>query len=141
MKSVKGIQVNEVLQRKVRTYLCGHHLQDEGVDYLDSEQLEIGISRYTEFTAEKPHRHQWNHEYNLVVKGKVKVYVFGENKEYVFEENDLYMVEPGMDYVTKAMADSEVVFMKIPGGNDKELIEMTPEIEEWLRAWEHKIMK
>ena len=86
-------------------------------------------------TVEKAHFHKWNHEYNIIRKGAVKIYVFNEHKEYEFHQDDMYVIEPGMKYITKAIAGTEVLFVKSPGGNDKELLPTTDAILSWGKDW------
>ena len=101
--------------------------------------LEIGISRYDSFTAEKDHYHKWNTEYNYVIKGSVKVVVFNEKKEYELKENDMYVITCGMSYVTKAQPGTEVLFVKSPGGNDKKTLKENKSIGTWSKDWDAKM--
>lgn len=139
MKVVDGILVRQALSEKNRVYLCGNLSYADSFNPVINDGLEIGISHYDSFTAEKAHFHKWNTEYNIVKKGTVKVYVFEERKEYVLNEDDMYVIEPGKAYITKAQPGTEVLFVKSPGGNDKELISPTDEIICWSRDWESKM--
>lgn len=136
MKVVNGNKVRESLQDRIRVYLCGNLLSPEPFEFVKTEGLEIGISHYTNFTAEKAHLHKWNREYNYVKCGYVKVYIFTEGKEYTFGQDDMYVIEPGMKYITKAHPGTEVIFVKDPGGNDKELLPVTEAINKWCDNWE-----
>ena len=135
MKTVNGQQVREALSKQIRVYLCGDLAEPEDFESVKTDGLEIGISHYKEYTAEKAHLHKWNHEYNFIRRGCVKVYVFSEHKEYEFHQDDMYVIEPGMEYVTKAKAGTEVLFVKSPGGNDKELLPVTEAIQSWGEDW------
>ena len=135
MKIVNGKDFRKLLVNQIRVYLCGKLTQAEHLKYVETDGLEIGISHYDSYTAEKAHYHDWNYEYNFVIKGSVKVFVFDENKEYEFHQDDLYVIEPHMAYITKAQADTEVLFVKSPGGNDKKLVSVTEVIENWCKEW------
>ena len=139
MKAVDGILVRQALSEKNRVYLCGNLSYADSFNPVINDGLEIGISHYDSFTAEKAHFHKWNTEYNIVKKGTVKVYVFEEKKEYVLNEDDMYVIEPGMTYITKAQPGTEVMFVKSPGGNDKELISLTDEIISWGKDWDARM--
>lgn len=136
MKHVEGTKVRESLAHQIRVYLCGKLDAPEPFNPIQTEGLEIGISHYQEFTVEKPHLHTWNHEYNFVKSGSVKVYVFDEHQEYEFQQDDMYMIEPNMPYITKAQPGTEVIFVKSPGGNDKELVPVTDSMKKWGETWE-----
>ena len=139
MSVVDGKKVRDSLQTKIRVYLCGNLSSPEPFEYAKTDGLEIGISHYDVYTPEKAHIHKWNNEYNYIKCGNVKVYVFEEEKEYLFSKDDLYVIEPGMAYITKAQAGTEVLFVKTPGGNDKELLPVTDEITKWCENWDAKM--
>lgn len=136
MKVVNGDKIRDALQKQIRVYLCGNLSKPEPFEFAPTDGLEIGISHYSAFTPEKAHRHKLNHEYNFIRSGSVKVYVFDENKEYLFVKDDMYVIEPGMAYITKAQPGTEVLFVKSPGGNDKELLPVTDEIINWSKKWD-----
>ena len=135
MKTITGKDIRSALARQLRIYLCGNLSKPEEINSILTDGLEIGISHYDTFTMEKAHLHKWNHEYNFIKSGSVKVYVFDEHKEYEFHQDDMYVIEPGMAYVTKAQPDTEVIFVKSPGGNDKQLIPHTDVINQWGKEW------
>ena len=141
MKTVNGKQVRKSLSERIRVYLCGDLSAPEDFEFVKTDGLEIGISHYDSFVAEKAHLHKWNHEYNFVKSGSVKVYNFDEEKEYEFHKDDMYVVEPNMRYVTKAQPGTEVIFVKSPGGDDKELLPVTGEIANWSKNWDSEIIK
>ena len=139
MKKIDGSQIRNALAKQLRIYLCGDLSEKEELDYIKTDGLEIGVSQYKEYTLEKAHFHRWNNEYNFVLDGGVKVYVFDEQKEYEFKKDDMYMVEPNMRYITKALPGTKIIFVKSPGGNDKEVIPASDQIMEWGKNWESKI--
>lgn len=139
MRTVNGLQVRETLFKQIRVYLCGDLSEPENFEFVKTDGLEIGVSHYDEYMVEKAHLHKWNHEYNIIRSGAVKVYIFSEHKEYEFRQDDMYVIEPGMEYVTKALKGTEVLFVKSPGGNDKELLPVTDAILSWGKEWNAKI--
>lgn len=140
MRTITGKDIRDALAKQKRVYLCGRLSKPEAINHILTEGLEIGVSHYETFTAEKAHVHLWNNEYNFVRSGSVKVYVFDEQKEYEFHQDDMYVIEPGMGYITKALPDTEVVFVKSPGGNDKQLLSQTDAIRRWGENWDEKMI-
>lgn len=136
MRIVDGNKVRDALSKQIRVYLCGNLSGPELFEFAKTDGLEIGLSHYEAFTAEKAHLHKWNHEYNYVKAGSVKVYNIDEGIEYEFQKDDMYVVEPNMRYVTKAQPGTEVLFVKSPGGNDKVLLPITDDIVAWSEDWE-----
>lgn len=139
MKYIRSTDLQNALNKNKRVYLCGNLKQKAEYKYIQTDSYEIGISQYDEFTVEQAHLHRFNTEYNFVMEGKVKVFIFKENKEYICDAGSIFVIEPGMPYKTKAMKGTKVIFSKVPGGNDKEL---TPQFEKgignWAKSWEMK---
>lgn len=136
MRTVDGQEMRRSLQKQLRVYLCGKLSASQDFESVETDGLEFGISYYEVFTAEKAHFHKWNCEYNFVIQGSVKVYNISEQKEYEFHKDDMYVIDPDMIYITKARPGTEVIFVKSPGGNDKQLVKPTAAIEAWSRNWE-----
>lgn len=135
MKVLRGCEYDPTLDATHRFYLCGKLSVPQPVEHIPTDGLEIGISRYRSFMAEKPHLHSSNTEYNLVRSGEVKVWLPKEQKEYTLGAGDLFVIEPDMPYATKAVAGTEVLFVKSPGGNDKVLTGTDAALEAWAAAW------
>jgi hypothetical protein len=53
--------------------------------------------------------------------------------EQIFRKGDFSAIEPGVAYAQKSAAGTEILFIKVPPGNDKVPIETTPEVEAWFR--------
>lgn len=139
MKYITGTDIQNALDKNMRVYLCGNLKQKTDNKYIPTDSYEIGISQYDEFTVEKAHLHRFNTEYNFIMEGKVKVFVFKENKEYEFDAGSMFVIEPDMPYKTKAIKGTRVIFSKVPGGNDKELTpQFEKDMENWVKSWETK---
>ena len=80
MKYLTASDFQDILDKHKRVYLCGNLKQAAENKYIPTAAYEIGISQYDEFTVEKAHLHRFNTEYNFVLEGRVKVYIFKENK-------------------------------------------------------------
>ena len=142
MKIVRGSSIDKALEKAVRVYMCGNLQQDEEINFIPTSGLEIALSKYDLFTAEKPHYHSFNHEYNFVIEGEVKVFSISENKVYHLRRHDLFLVEPNQPYVSKAKAGTEVVVVKSPGGNDKVMVEgLSSSVIAWLESWDNHLME
>jgi hypothetical protein len=53
--------------------------------------------------------------------------------EQVFRKGDSYGIEPGVAYAQKSAPGTEILFIKVPPGNDKMPVDTTPEVEAWFR--------
>jgi hypothetical protein len=54
-------------------------------------------------------------------------------EEHVFRKGDFYVIEPRLDYAQKLAPGREILFIKVPPGNDKVPVDTTPEVEAWFR--------
>lgn len=132
-----GTDIIRALQENGRVYYCGKGLHGSDVQHIETDGLEIGVTLYDYYKADKPHVHTWNREYNIVLDGEVKVYIFAEKREYSLRSMDMFVIETDMAYICKAQPNSRVLFVKSPGGNDKQLVAITPAIQHWMDAWDN----
>ena len=73
MKAIKSAEIEAGLSRMGRVYLCGNLSQANAVRHIPTEDYEIGISNYPDYTFEKAHVHTLNTEYNYVLEGEIKI--------------------------------------------------------------------
>ena len=101
------------------------------------DDIEIGISHYRVFTADKPHMHPVATEHSYVLQGSMKMRVLdGSGEELRFDAGDFFVLRPGVGYATKNAADTKILFIKAPGINDKTEVEIDEETARWLSSWE-----
>lgn len=135
MQFINGDTIRDALDNKYRVYLCGDLKQPQEMPWIHDENNEIGMSRYVEFTADKPHYHAVCTEYNVVLSGCSKVFLVDEGAEYTFEAGSIFVFPPMTKYASKHAPGTTVLFFKSPGGNDKNLIDVSPELQTWLETW------
>ena len=96
--------------------------------------IEIGITRYAnDTTFEAPHRHEQAFEFQYVTGGLTAYLDLGTKAEFVFGKGDFYVIESGVAYAQKSAPGTEILFIKVPPGNDKVPMDTTPEVEAWYR--------
>jgi len=54
-------------------------------------------------------------------------------EERVFRKGYFYVIEPGVVYAQKSAPGTEILFIKVPPGNDKVPVDITSEVEAWFR--------
>lgn len=132
-----GEVLKETLKKNYRIYLCGNlSVPQEALDCIYDDKLEIGTSFYEFYTADVPHYHKNATEYNFVVYGTVKLYLFDTKETFEFTEGSLYVLPPNTKYATKNAPNTQVLFMKCPGGNDKMLYDCDEHLRKWLISWD-----
>ena len=131
---VDGGDVDTYLGEAGRVYLAGHlgRLQ-EGFAHVGNldEPTEVGITRYDKLTVDQPHLHTSNVDFSYVVRGTFAVRIIPTGEVRVLHENGLCVIEPGIAHVCIAHPGTQVLFVKVPGGNDKVAVEL----DEASRAW------
>lgn len=137
MEILRSEQIEEAIKKQYRQYLTGHMEYPQKYLRNIEDDIEIGISQYDEFTADKPHMHPVATEHGYVLEGALKVKLLdGSGAEYEFKKGDFFLLRPDIPYATKNAPGSRILFIKSPGGNDKRLVEVTPETEQWLSSWD-----
>lgn len=139
MDILRANEINQGLNHGGRVYLCGNLKKENRAPFIETESYEIGITVYPKFTFEKPHLHSFNVEYNYVLDGEIKIFMINENMEYHFKAGDLFVIHINEPYVGKAKANSRTIFSKVPGGNDKVLIDVLENdqaLQNWGSSWE-----
>ena len=137
MEILKGKSIEDALSKEYRQYLAGRLKKEQPFLKHIDDDIEIGISNYVTFTADKPHMHTQCTEHNYVLRGKMKVKLLdGSCEEYEFSEGDLFVLRPGTPYAAKNEAGTRVLFIKSPGINDKTEVAVDVETQRWLLSWQ-----
>ena len=125
-------QVEAALDKNYRQYLTGRlERPQKELDCLEDD-IEVGMSRYDCFTADVPHRHPMATEHVYVLEGEVRVRLLESGQEYRLERGDFFLLRPGVAYASKNAAGTRVLFIKAPGGNDKQPVEPDRAPAAWL---------
>ena len=127
-------EIDKALQNVTRQYLVGDLKKPQTLEHVPSSLIEIGITRYVDdATPEAPHRHKQAFEFQYVTAGLTAYLDLATRVEHVFRKGDFYVIEPGVAYAQKSAPGTEILFIKVPPGNDKVLVDTTPEVEAWYR--------
>ena len=134
---IRGADIDHALSKEYRQYLTGHLQRPQvHLPHIDDD-IEIGISHYQEFTADKPHVHPTATEHSYILQGSLKVLLLEEHpQEYQFNAGDFFVLKPGIGYATKNAPGTTVLFVKSPGINDKTEIPLTDTLAQWLSSWD-----
>lgn len=135
MKQLGANGIESFLADTGRIYLCGNLQRDPGIEYIKTEAYEMGISDYPEYTSMLPHIHSFNNEYSYVLEGEIKVLLLSTGREYLFGKGDFFVIEPGEPHAMKCVSGTRTVFSKVPGGNDKLMVEESEAIKAWGSSW------
>jgi quercetin dioxygenase-like cupin family protein len=80
----------------------------------DTDQVEVGVKRYSQGTVEPRHYHKVATEITLILQGRVRMC------DRVWHEGDIIVIEPYEQTAFEALEDTITVVVKLPGAsNDK----------------------
>ena len=131
---ISGQEIDQALRNVTRQYLVGDLQKPQVLQHVPSSLIEIGITRYeNEGQPEPPHRHQQAFEFQYMTSGLTAYLDLNTAEEHVFRKGDFYVLEPGVVYAQKSVPGTEILFIKVPTGNDKVPVDTTPEVEAWFR--------
>jgi 8-oxo-dGTP diphosphatase len=134
ISKISGQEIDTALQNVTRQYLVGDLQKPQELKHVPSSLIEIGITRYeNEAKLEAPHKHKQAFEFQYVTSGLTAYHNLDTGAEQVFRKGDFYVIEPGVAYAQKSVPGTEILFIKVPPGNDKIPMDATPEVEAWFR--------
>lgn len=114
-----------------RQYLVGDLKKPQELEHIDDKDLEVGYSKYSEYTTLTPHRHTSCKEYQYVLNGKTKYLDLDTGEEFEVCKGDFFVIYPDTKYFQKALPETEILFIKYPAGNDKVVVEITEKQKKW----------
>jgi quercetin dioxygenase-like cupin family protein len=130
---ISGTDIEEALSGVTRQYLVGKLGRAQALRHIPHGVVEIGVTRYgPQGGIEAPHTHRQAFEYQYMLEGKTAYLDVTTREEHVFHKGDFYAIEPGVVYAQKSAPQTEILFIKVPPGNDKLPVEATSEVEAWL---------
>lgn len=137
LEFIRRADLDQALAQEYRQYLTGHLSREQKyLKHIDND-TEIGISFYQTFTPDKPHMHPLATEHGYVLQGSLRMRVLdGSNTELQFDAGDFFVLRPNVPYATKNAPNTKILFIKAPGINDKTLVQIDAETEEWLSKWD-----
>lgn len=134
IESINNKDIESSLTDNTRQYFAGHLSKPQNLEYIDDEQIEIGITSYSDFTCEKPHYHTQATEYQYMISGMTEYLDVETNAEYKFQKGDFYKIPTGLKYAQKSKPGTNILFIKTPPGNDKQDLEISKKVAEWLSS-------
>lgn len=133
-----GSDIDAYLGSAGCVYLAGYlGRSQEGFSHVADlpDPTEVGITRYAGLTVDQPHLHTANTDFTYVVKGTFAVRIISTGEVHVLVEGGLCVIEPGVAHVCIAHPGTQVLFVKVPGGNDKTVVELDEASLEWVKRY------
>jgi len=130
---VRGIDIERALRSTPRQYLVGELARPQELGNATVGATEIGIVDYAEVAVEPPHFHPENGEFVYVLAGRILMRDLVTDQVHRLGPGDFLAMAPGHPHAQKSAAGTRLLFVKSPGGNDKTLLPLTPELEAWQR--------
>lgn len=136
MQIIRKEQLEFALSKNYRQYLTGHlKTPQPDLSHIDDD-IEVGMSLYESYTADKPHIHPVCTEHGYVLEGAVRILLLdGSNETYEVSKGDFFVIKPGIPYVSKNLPGTHILFVKSPAMNDKTLIDVDENTSKWMASW------
>lgn len=135
MGNIIRINNNDILNAlkdTTRQYFVGDLSKPQQVSFIRDERLEVGISSYPDFKSEPTHVHSVATEYQYMISGWTEYMDVETGKVYEFKAGDFYAIEPGTAYSQRVKAGTNILFIKVPSINDKQIVQISDEQLKWL---------
>jgi 8-oxo-dGTP diphosphatase len=134
ISKISAQEIDSALQDATRQYLVGDLQKPQTLKHVPSSLIEIGITRYeNEAKLEAPHKHKQAFEFQYVTAGLTAYLDLDTGLEHVFRKGDFYVIEPGVAYAQKSTSGTQILFIKVPPGNDKVPLDTTPQVEAFFK--------
>jgi len=125
-------QIAQSLVGTTRQYFVGNLAKPQKLAFIKDERLEIGISSYPDYQSEPTHVHSVATEYQYMISGWTEYMDVDTGEVYEFKQGDFYAILPGTAYAQRVKAGTKILFIKTPSINDKELVKIDEEKQQWL---------
>jgi 8-oxo-dGTP diphosphatase len=134
IRKIGANDIDQALTGVTRQYLVGQLARPQALHHIPHDVVEIGVTRYgPEGGIEAPHTHRQAFEYQYMIAGKTAYLDVTTREEIVFEKGDFYAIEPGVAYAQKSAPHTEILFIKVPPGNDKIPVPPSSEVDAWFK--------
>lgn len=130
---LKNREIIDSLIDNSRQYLVGNLKNPQNLSFIFDENIEIGITAYSDYQYELPHTHSNAFEYQYMLSGHTFYLDIESNDEYEFKKGDFFRISPGLKYAQKSKSGTKILFVKIPPGNDKINLNPDDKVETWLK--------
>lgn len=131
---INECDIEKVLGHVSRQYLVGDLKKPQELGFVRDNNLEIGITDYSEYTTEAVHYHTEATEYQYMISGWTQYMDVDTGEIFEFKKGDFYGIEKNTTYAQKSKKGTRILFIKVPSINDKHVVEITKEVQNWYDA-------
>lgn len=134
--SLNGNEIMSALKTEKRQYLCGNLKKAQKLPFFRTDSLEVGITMYDEKRCDEPHYHTTTEDIIYVLKGTIYIMDINSKKSETHTDGDIIIIPVNTPYISKAEADSIVLFVKNPANYDKVVVDVSemPSIIKWMES-------
>ncbi len=127
-------ELEAAFEGETRQYIMGDLKQEQKLPFIYSDECEMGITVYDEYTHDDPHYHDYITETNYIIEGKVMLHIVETGEDYLVEKGGIFSVPPHVTHVLKAQAGTKIIFTKSKMGNDKHAVDFEGlGLEDWFQ--------
>ena len=127
-------EIKESLSGLRRQYFAGDLDNPQVLDALETKDLEIGLTYYSDHHPEPPHYHTRAIEYQYVISGMTQYMDIDTKEVFEFKAGDFYAIYPETTYAQKSKPGTKILFIKVPSVRDKNVVDADQIVSEWLSS-------
>ncbi len=131
---INACDIEKVLEHVSRQYLVGDLKKPQELKFVRDQNLEIGITDYNEYSTESVHYHTDATEYQYIISGWTQYMDVETGEIFEFKKGDFYGIEKNTTYAQKSKRGTRILFIKVPSVNDKHVVEITKDVQDWYNA-------
>lgn len=131
-KLIKNLSIRQSLENTTRQYLVGNLKKTQILDFIKNEDVEIGITSYKDYNSELPHIHSIAVEYQYMISGRTQYLDLDTGDTHEFIKGDFFAIYSGTTYAQRSKPDTEILFIKVPSIDDKQIVEPDSVVKKWL---------
>ena len=131
-EKVDSKAIKESLEQTHRQYLSGKLKLPQIIKEIVDENIEVGISSYKKSSTELPHYHTEVSEYQYMLRGMTEYMDTETGEVHRYVQGDFYVIRPGTKYAQRIKQNTDILFFKYPGKNDKVNLDLDEKVKAWL---------
>ncbi len=128
----KNEYIRKSLKNTTRKYMVGNLKRPQILEFVKNKDVEIGITSYKDYRSELPHKHSDAVEFQFMISGRTQYLDLETGETHEFKKGDFFAIYPGTTYAQRSKPGTEILFIKNPSINDKQLVEPDIDVEKWL---------
>jgi 8-oxo-dGTP diphosphatase len=116
---ILNMDIRKAIEKHSRLYLAGNLKRGQELKHIQTDRIEIGITKMSAGETEAPHLHEYQWEFVFVLSGQFRCIETATGEKYDLTKGDFFVIENRTKYAQEALTDCILYFVKHPAIEDK----------------------